>query len=464
MQKPLLIILINFIIISCGKIERSSHQDHLFKDSPVGLTEDKESSVNFSKTQILLHHHDKRIRSEITDLNQRHNDLFFEALKGQYRSKSPQIEMESISPGWVIRTNEFIDEEVLIEALNTDFKDLESVILEIVSPKSRKHLQYISFDQNELKKGKLSFDYKFPDGEQAIELGIYDFKSNKRQGHLDARAQKLQDSFELLISSPGRLPISYFVKDSISVEEALKGMNIEHTLNAQGEIISLLGFTNSSLDVNLDNYPPTTGFWKAINMPSQSLTYRPKAGESILIKHMSIDQLRERYQVKVEQKFHYKGNGASFTITPPQGTIHWELKNIRMIEEIPTIGNQNLKGRYSYTSGFGPGDFRMHIEECAFTRKQVTYQEQEIKLDSLGVKAESENLGNKITIYDRRPVSFTIQRPSYEKTLAVGNVRNNCPRKNTAYDGKGVSFGLKNRSYKHRYEVKALLEFSLGLP
>lgn len=273
----------------------------------------------------------------------------------------------------------------------------------------------------------------------SLGLAVRDFTvkgEGEGSSFLSKKKSALKNHYRLHIEVEGTRS-SYFIPKGRDIKGGLELAKIDYRDDMDGNISSIMGVAHASASVDINNYSDDVGFWKIINSPEQSLNYVPSAGQDILIKLVTMKDMRQR--VAKTKVLPVSGKGTSILINGSEDGESWEVRKLDIALVTPY---QAIEKRSGIRAG-GRGPF---IKTCHYFKLSKGLKKEKISLERLLDGVSSDGAGK--VVFNRQSVTL----PAKMVTLATGLKDENCGRQGVLLKDKNGRFGLVKKSFPTTYE------------
>ncbi|MCO4754588.1 MAG: hypothetical protein KC478_08895, partial [Bacteriovoracaceae bacterium] len=272
---------------------------------------------------------------------------------------------------------------------------------------------------------------------------------------LQVKKELNREHYNLIIEN-SKNRVKGIVPTSLNLKQALHRLNIKHSHNSFGKITNMLGHPSSSKEVEIWNYPDHVGFWELINTPSQTLNYFPLGGETILIKWITVKDIRENvFRKEIE----------IIELNSPVINLQWadairlEVHDISLNLKVARQAQERITANQTYFISRSSRE-RDWLEKekgrCSINRYKSQWESKPIKDPLLAVKTKDLVIGKShLVASDNRIKKIDLGLVTPSIVIKEGHTNINCKRDAKVSAGGSVRFGLKSKLHTPRYSGSA---------
>lgn len=408
------------------------------------------------------------------------NDYFYNNFKGQYKNHVFAMGILNTEGVWFYKAETIKGRYLIKLKLNhsqnikrmtlvfSDYAESNPASPKILVEKEVLDQEFIEFevDLSELSKsGKksavLKVEVKDFTTKNQIKTGqerkIDDRKNQFFYG--EHRKTLMQKGYRLHIEGDQGKRISFYIQAGKDLESALSENDLSFTKDSNGLLDTFQGQPNYSTEVDINNYSDKISFWKLINTPTQSLNYRPEAGQEILIRSVNMRELRKSASKRVSKKVATNGHR---TNTPPVKDVYaWYVKGAQVIESHPYVKKRKRKSKYQRENPqhmnkmIGAVERLMKCHYYEYYSEYKVLAAKPINLESLLSKGQGEMIGEKYILDKHGEINLNYKVNSSQ--LKVGTKDKDCGRRAIR------KFRMKNKYFPHKHKIILELEAQLRL-
>ncbi|MEX0798833.1 MAG: hypothetical protein WD025_05285 [Bacteriovoracaceae bacterium] len=433
------------LLASCGPIKKSGPDPLLvFSDSSSDHRKDLSSSWPDPKLVVLSVFDVKKKESlKAADKKELARDHFFERYKEQYKNQAIGLEPFDSVNTWFFKQKGSAS-KYLVKIRIGNFEKIRSLTLKFFNykfPAESVKTHLVSYD---LEKEELEFEVDLshmatPLSILALNIENFGFeKRGKRSSFLQAQSLVLRRGYRLIIEN-SKESASFYIDHKLSLRQALSLLDIDRSVDSFGNPLHIYGLRHFSEKVDINNYEDHAGFWKIVNTPSQSLNFTPMPGQAILIKYITMKDLREKVAKREVERFEVSSPFYSPTYRP--NSFKWRIKNIQAQVFIPSLAEKKMTGSYKYYDYVDTYRSRVQVlrkKSCQFIQKRAVFKSQKAQAPDILLASPSEKVG--------------LTAVEGALSLNVGLVNGDCKGRHD------YRFGLRQKTFMPKYKITGELE------
>ena len=335
MQRPSALIFLSLIslglTVSCGqKVAPSGPDPVLFQK----VTEKKDKSKDALTRQLefkLLSVRDVAEKKELplVPLKEAADKSFYPSFKAQYKSEAPRLEAMPLQNRWFFKPNKDRYQKLLFTFQLPAASEIEWMTFELSNPYSKDQPVYLTSSGPFRQMTTVELEGSFKGQERSLlSIRVYDYQVTGEKLTFQQKLKRsLKESFVLQIED-GSSVETFLAKANSSLEEVLRKTQPGFTMDSSGMIDSINGLCNSNYHADINSYPDSAGFWRIINSKGQKLSHTPAAGVTVIIKWITMKDLRDKVAKKTRRQI--SGKGFEIQVEKNPQRHYWQLNRLEV--------------------------------------------------------------------------------------------------------------------------------------
>jgi len=419
------------LIIGCGK-ERPPNEDY-------GLLSYQQEAMNGASWPIIKLQGARILQGPFEvgkTTYQTENEKFYEDFKGQYKNNGFAIQMPPLGGRVELQIDDPKLSLVGLDFLGTaEAKNLRLSVSQKEGPGQKLYFELENIDATTL---RIDFS-KISERPFTAVITLEDFSFNQNKGLVQASALRktMERSHYRLHIDDGVEREMFYLPVGTSIEESFRHIGVEHKIEGN-RVLSLKKKRGLEWGLDLNKLEDHASFWTLINTPDQNATYRPVAGQDILVKNVGLEEMRKEVAKTVIKTLRL--SSPVIPAAESADVFKREILTIAPFVLIPKITKTKLDKTCKYKL-FGDSKIDIPYSEIIY---ELGHERKKIKFDS---KKITSPLTSALTLDDAKP----------SITLSIGSRfegKKHCKRK---------SYKLIKKKVPYRYDITVTMKVTYKL-